>query len=174
MQSLAGIAVIGGRGTVWGDAALALVLRSGLCEDYVEYYEVNGQRLDGLTADDWKLDTTCAVCLVKRRHKLTPIVSRFTVAQARKAKLLTKQGPWQEYPDRMLKMRARSWALRDAFPDVLKGIAITEELLGTPVEPASVIDPVRRRDDDLAAFGIDRTADTRHDPDPEAAAPLAD
>jgi hypothetical protein len=167
MQSLAGIAVIGGRGTVWGDAALALVMRSPLYEDHVEYYEVNGQRHDGLVDEDWQIATTCAVCIVKRRNKLTPTVSRFTVAQARKAKLLTKLGPWQEYPDRMLKMKARSWALRDAFPDVLKGIAITEELLGTPVEHEPVIDPVRRREDDLHAFGIDRTSVTRHEPEPE-------
>lgn len=166
MQSLAGIAVIGGRGTVWGDAALALVMRSPLYEDHVEYFEVNGQRHDGLVADDWKLDSTCAVCICKRRNKLTPIVSRFSVADAREAKLLNKAGPWQEYKARMLKMRARSWALRDAFPDVLKGIAITEELSGVSLEPSSpALDPVRRRADDLHAFGIDRTSDTRHEPD---------
>lgn len=181
MASLAGIAVIGGRGSVWGDAALALVMRSPLYEDHVEYYEVNGERHDGLVADDWNLDTTCAVCICKRRYKLTPTVSRFTVAQAKKAHLVNKAGPWSEYPDRMLKMRARSWALRDAFPDVLKGIAIAEELLGTAVERerlADAIDPVRRRADDLHAFGIDRTAATRHvdplDAEPEPETPIAD
>lgn len=172
MQSLSGIAVIGGRGTVWGDAALALVLASPHYEDHVEYFEVNGQRHDGLVADDWKIESTCAVCIAKRRNKPTPTISRFTVAQARTAKLLGKAGPWSEYPDRMLKMRARSWALRDAFPDVLKGIAIAEEQIDIREEPRrAALDAVRRLSDDPHAFA-DRTADTQHADEPAPADPI--
>jgi hypothetical protein len=39
-----------------------------------------------------------------------------------------KEGPWQTYPRRMLTMRARSWALRDGFADVLRGLSIREEV----------------------------------------------
>jgi hypothetical protein len=39
-------------------------------------------------------------------------------------------GPWQQYPDRMLQARARSFALRDVFPDVLLGLSMSAEELG--------------------------------------------
>jgi hypothetical protein len=51
---------------------------------------------------------------------------------AKRAKLFDKDGPWKQYPDRMLQMRARGFALRDAFPDALKGFAIAEEAMDIP------------------------------------------
>jgi hypothetical protein len=60
----------------------------------------------------------------------------FSVADAKKASLWGKAGPWSNYPKRMLQMRARSWALRDAFPDVLRGIGIKEEQHDIPPAPA--------------------------------------
>lgn len=79
-------------------------------------------------------ETTVAVCEAKRRDSDKPTLILFSVADARTAKLWEKKGkegestPWITYPQRMLKMRARSWALRDAFPDVLRGTAIREEV----------------------------------------------
>jgi hypothetical protein len=84
---------------------------------------------DGLGATDLKDDRTSAVCRFYRRGKAEPVTRRFTVAQAKKAQLLGKDGPWQTYPDRMLLMRARSWAGRDCFPDLLRGIRTAEEAL---------------------------------------------
>jgi len=164
LQALESFYVVNARAVLYGDAPLAVVLRSGLCEDLVEYFEVKGARHDGLVAADWQDDTTAAVCLVKRRGRPQPIASRFTVAQAKTAKLLNKPGPWAQYADRMLKLRARSYALRDGFADVLKGFPIGEELIGMLPEPAPsplTVDPVRRTD--LHDF-TDRTSDTRHDP----------
>jgi hypothetical protein len=132
MQALQSIAVINGRPSVWGDGFLALIMASAAYADHDEYYEVDGQRRDGLTAEDIKKDTTAGVCTFIRRGKASPITRRFTIAQAKKAGLLGKEGPWQSYPDRMLAMRARSWAGRDGFPDVLRGISTTEEALDTP------------------------------------------
>jgi hypothetical protein len=82
-----------------------------------------------------------------RKGKATPIERRFSVGQARKANLLGKAGPWQEYPDRMLAMRARSFAGRDAFPDLLRGIRTAEEVLDMPAdaETAKLPAPVVRR-----------------------------
>lgn len=51
---------------------------------------------------------------------------------ARKAGLAGKQGPWTSYPKRMRQMRARAFALRDVFPDVLRGMPVAEELMDTP------------------------------------------
>lgn len=178
MQGLQSIAVINGRATVWGDAMLAIIMSSPLYEDHDEYFEVNGQRRDGLVADDWKHDTTCAVFYVKRHSKATPVVSRFTVADAKKASLLQKEGPWQQYPARMLKMRARGFGLRDAFPDLLRGIRIAEEVYdlpddNTPPAPAREVRRASESRGDLHAFGIDRTPATRAADAPELIGPLA-
>jgi hypothetical protein len=53
---------------------------------------------------------------------------------AKAAGLLGKQGPWSQYPKRMRQMRARGFALRDVFPDVLKGMPVAEEVMDTPAE----------------------------------------
>ncbi|MEY2711615.1 MAG: hypothetical protein RL487_1398 [Actinomycetota bacterium] len=114
MQSIQSIAVINGRPSIWGDAALALVMASAVCE-YVR------ERIDG------DGDQAVAVCEAKRRGYPAPTVSRFSVADAKKAGLWGKSGPWTQYPRRMLQLRARGFALRDAFPDVLKGLVTAEE-----------------------------------------------
>jgi hypothetical protein len=59
-------------------------------------------------------------------------VVKFSVADAKKASLWGKSGPWSQYPRRMLQMRARGFALRDAFPDVLKGLVTAEEAFDYP------------------------------------------
>lgn len=133
MQALQSIAVINGRPGIWGDGFLALIMSSPLYQDHDEFFEVNGERRDGLTVEDLKKDDTAAVCTFVRVGKATPVTRRFTIGQAKKAGLLGKEGPWQQYPDRMLQMRARSFAGRDAFPDKLRGISTAEELRDVPV-----------------------------------------
>jgi hypothetical protein len=124
MQSLQSIAVINGRPTIWGDAALALVQSSPVCEYVKEYVEGQG---DGLTA----------VCEAKRRGYPAPTVSRFSMADAKRAGLAGKSGPWAQYPERMLQLRARGFALRNAFADALRGLITAEEAQDYPTpEPA--------------------------------------
>jgi len=144
MQALQSIAVINGRPGVWGDGLLALIMASSVYADHDEYYEVNNERRDRLTAEDLKQDTTCAVCTFVRRGKATPLTRRFSVAQAKKAGLVGKAGPWVEYPDRMLSMRARSFAARDCFPDVLRGVRTAEELRDNPLDEDVTLPPVVR------------------------------
>lgn len=120
LQALQNIAVINGRPSIWGDAAKALVLVHPACEDIEELIEGEG-------------DHRTAICIVKRRNK-TPSVQRFSVADAKRAGLWNKAGPWQNYPDRMLQMRARGFALRDAFPDALRGLVLAEEAQDIPVD----------------------------------------
>jgi hypothetical protein len=50
MQALQSIAVVNGRPSVWGDGFLALIMSSPLYLDHDEYYEVDGERRDGVTA----------------------------------------------------------------------------------------------------------------------------
>lgn len=118
MQALQNIACINGRPAVWGDAAIGICRAAAVCEDIREYTEGDG-------------DTLTAFCMAKRRGA-SPVLARFSVADAKRAGLWGKQGPWQQYPVRMLQMRARGFALRDAFPDVLKGIVTAEEAADTP------------------------------------------
>jgi hypothetical protein len=76
-----------------------------------------------------------AVCIAKRRGR-TPVTVRFSVEDAKRAGLWGKQGPWTQYPKRMMAMRARGFALRDAFADVLKGLITAEEAQDYPTEQA--------------------------------------
>ena len=113
MAALQSIAVINGMPAIWGDGALGLVRASGLLEEFKESIEGEG-------------DQAKAVCWVKRKAE-EGMQREFSVADAKKAELWGKRGPWQNYPKRMLQMRARSWALRDGFADVLRGLHIAEE-----------------------------------------------
>jgi len=124
MQSLQSIAVVNGRPAVYGDAALALVQSSPACAYVREYVEGEG---DNLTA----------VCEVQRRGYPQPTVAKFSVADAKKAGLWGKTGPWSQYPSRMLGLRARGFALRNAFADALRGLVTAEEAQDYPTpEPA--------------------------------------
>ncbi|WP_368641734.1 recombinase RecT [Castellaniella ginsengisoli] len=116
MQAMQNIAVINGRPALWGDAVIALVRSSPLCE-YI--YESD----DGSTA----------TIRVKRRGEEEQIRT-FSMEDAQKAGLQGKSGPWTQYPKRMRQMRARAFALRDVFPDVLRGMPIAEEVMDTPAE----------------------------------------
>lgn len=118
MQALQNIAVVNGRPAVWGDAMPGLCKASAVCDDIEET----------LTGDGDAMVATC----VARRRNAKPVIATFSVADAKRAGLWGKSGPWQQYPQRMLKMRARSWALRDAFPDVLKGLIAAEEAADIP------------------------------------------
>jgi hypothetical protein len=125
MQSLQSIAVINGRPTIWGDAALALVQSSPACEYIKEYIEGDG-------------DQAVAVCEVKRRGYPAATVSAFSMFDAKRAGLAGKSGPWTQYPMRMLALRARGFALRNAFADALRGLVTAEEAQDYPETPAAV------------------------------------
>ena len=124
MQSLQSIAVINGRPSIWGDAAMALVQASPVCEYVREFVEGEG-------------DNLVAVCEAKRRGYPAPTVVRFSVADAKKAGLWGKSGPWQQYPARMLALRARGFALRNAFADALRGLITAEEAQDYPQAPTT-------------------------------------
>ncbi|MCQ2594803.1 MAG: recombinase RecT [Treponemataceae bacterium] len=64
-------------------------------------------------------------------------IGRYTIEDARNAGLLVKDN-WKKYPVRMLKHRALSYALRDAFPDALAGIYMPEEMENIPADPVNV------------------------------------
>lgn len=112
MQALANIAVINGRASIWGDAIPALLQRAGHMIDS----EVSGEG-----------DARKATATLTRADGRT-IVRTFSVGDAKKAGLWGKQGPWQQYPDRMLANRARAFAARDGAADALMGLQVAEEV----------------------------------------------
>jgi hypothetical protein len=124
MQALQNIAVINGRPAIWGDAALALVQGGGVLERCHEFFE--GQP---------NTDAYTAVCIVKRKGFPDEIRRTFSIADAKVARLWGKTGrdgqptPWITYPSRMLQMRARGFALRDAAADRLLGLILAEEAM---------------------------------------------
>ena len=124
MQALQNIAVINGKPSVYGDLALALVQASGLLE-YIEESD----------------DGHKATCKVQRKGEPKPHVATFSDDDAKRASLFGKQGPWTQYPARMRMFRARGFALRDKFADVLKGLITREEAEDYPTPRASAESP---------------------------------
>jgi hypothetical protein len=124
LQAINSIAIINGKPAVYGDAMLALVRGSPLCQDVIEVIKGEG-------------DLACAVCDARRKGA-EPVVRAFSVHDAKRAGLWDKAGTWKQYPLRMLAMRARGFALRDAFPDVLRGVISAEEAADIPREPKDI------------------------------------
>lgn len=158
MSSLQNVAVINGRPSVWGDAMLAVCRSSGLFSeaDFIEEVQGEGN----------KMVASCTV----RRVGGQPITKHFGVSDAEKAGLWKKTGPWQQYPARMLQLRARGFALRDAFSDALKGFLSAEEARDLPrdaaphsvaPEPSSQLAALTRT---MAEFATDKVEET---PTPE-------
>jgi hypothetical protein len=119
LQSLQNIAVINGRPSIYGDAMIALVKASGLLGEFGETYDEKREEY---------------TCVSVRKDNGNKAVTRFSMDDAKRARLAGKQGPWSEYPKRMLQMRARGFNLRDNFPDVLKGLISREEAQDYPTE----------------------------------------
>jgi hypothetical protein len=122
MQALQSIAVINGKPSLYGEVGLGIVLASGLME--------------GLPIEEDDGET--ATCTVKRKGS-PPITRTFSMTEARNAVMwerdangnakpmaLSERATWKSWPKRMRQMRARWWSLKDAFADVLKGLAIVE------------------------------------------------
>jgi len=121
LASVQNIAVINGRPSVWGDAIGAIVQGSGLLED--EWEEEVGE------GENYKVRFH-----VRRKNRTHEKVGEFGYADAKRAGLWGKPGPWTQYPKRMMLLRARAFAYRDAFPDVLKGIRVVEEEQDAPID----------------------------------------
>jgi hypothetical protein len=166
MAALQSIAVINGRPGLWGDGALAVVTSHPHFVSIDEGVEGEGDERFG-----W--------CVLTRQGR-KPLRHEFSVADARRAKLWGKAGPWTEYPDRMLVMRPRSWCLRDLFPDALRGLGVVEELrdmrdVPNLAQQEASREPVRAAPGSLAehaAMVTGREVELPPEPEPEEELPL--
>ena len=125
-QAIQNIAVINGRPSIYGDLGKAIFDRDSA---YVSFEE---------RAPDEALTKGEGWCRIVKKSGDT-VERRFSVEDAKKAGLLDKPGPWQQYRGRMLMWRARWWAMRDADPGVFKGVSAREEVEDiqyAEVEPA--------------------------------------
>ena len=136
MMALNSIAVVNGRPTVYGSAIPALLLSRG--------FRIKETMIGGD-------NTRCAVCEVTRPDG-TKIERMFSQADAVVAGLWGKQGPWKQYPDRMLQMRARGYAARDGAADVLAGLYLSEEAEDIPVQVVRKSSAEGKRDGSVDVF----------------------
>ncbi|MDE2468983.1 MAG: hypothetical protein KGL35_09645, partial [Bradyrhizobium sp.] len=100
-------------------------LGSNECEQFKEWIDGTG-------------DQRTAHCIMRRKGYPDDFHKTFSVADAKKAELFGKAGPWQTYPDRMLQWRATGFTARAAFADKLSGLILAEEAMDYP--ETSVID----------------------------------
>lgn len=130
LQAIQNIAVINGKPSVYGDALLAI------CSSHPEFEDMLEEPMMENGA------TIGYVCTVKRRGR-SPVTQSFTIEQAAKAGLWGKPGPWKSYPERMLKMRARGFALRDSFADALGGVNMVEDTRDYEIKDISHHQPIK-------------------------------
>ena len=119
MQSLQRICVVNGRPSLWGEAVPGVVLNSGKMESWKENVEGAG-------------DAHKATCWAKRKDGMDKL-AEFSVADAKRAGLWGKAGPWTNYPDDMLRYKARARCFRPLFADVLCGLDVAEDIQDVPV-----------------------------------------
>ncbi len=127
MTSLQNIMIVNNKPSIYGDAMLAVCMAFPDFIDCIEKYDHEKQE---------------ASCTVKRKGR-EPLIRIFNKKMAESAKLWGKvsstgiPSPWVTSPERMLQFRARSFALRDMFPDVLKGMPTVEEMRDVSSEKES-------------------------------------
>lgn len=130
IQALAFMQVINNRVALWGDALPGLVRSSGKCHELTDVWEGTGDEMRCIsTGGRYRTDKTVETC-----------VRTFSVADAKKAGLWGKSGPWSNMPKRMLQMRARAFVVRDLWPDVLLGMGVVEELQDNETTEAATVE----------------------------------
>ena len=144
MSALQNIAVINGKPSIYGDAALALI---------TSHKQYGGHK-------EW-LEGDTAYCVIKRKvgDEVVETKQSFSEKDAKLARLWGKQGPWSQYPERMLQMRARGFAMRDSFPDALKGVITVEEAQDYPAQEMKDITPKNPLDSHFKAESVEIEAE---------------
>jgi len=122
LSALRSISLINGKPAIWGDALL------GICQNHPQWIGID-------ETSEGEGEEYTAVCVVQRQRKNGEVgktTVTFSHADAKRANLLGKSGPWQQYPTRMMRYRARGFALRDSFADAIGGIISAEEAQDAP------------------------------------------
>lgn len=127
ISGLSAIYIVNNRPTIYGDGIPALLYSSGKVTKFKEWSE-----------GEWGKDDYVCKCLIQRNDMEDPIEREFSWADAKKAGLTGKTGPWTTHPKRQLQMRARGFAARDGAADILNGLGIYEEVMDIPEKSVAV------------------------------------
>lgn len=111
-QAIQSIAVIEGKPCLYGDGLIGVVRSSPKCVWIKET----------LSSDE-----KIATCETQRLNEPHTISATYSMDDAVQAGIHMKFN-WKKHPKRMLQMRARAYCLRDAYPDILKGLGVVEEM----------------------------------------------
>ena len=118
------IAVIDNKPCLYGDGLIGVVRRSPLCEWIKETHSEDGKS---------------ATCQAKRKGDPNVVTATYSMSDAQLAGIDNRFN-WKKHPKRMLQMRARAYCLRDAFPDILKGLGVVEEMIDHEDTPPPIQD----------------------------------
>lgn len=118
--------LIDGRAELSADLMAALVLRSGLCEEWT-YVESSAERCELRT---------------RRKGASQPTTVVWTTERAKRADL-AKRTNFQRYPEAMLRARAISELVRMTYPDVASGVYVYGEIGAEKTEGAQFDRPER-------------------------------
>lgn len=118
--ALQSLIVIHGRVTMYADSMASLVLASDKCE-FFRCVESSNE----------------SVTYETLRKGSSPTSYTFTTEDAKRAGL-TSNANYSKFPARMLGARAKSFLARDVYPDILRGLQSTEEIVD--IEPTHSVD----------------------------------
>jgi hypothetical protein len=111
MAALRGIYIVNGKTAAEGRTKAAVCLQRGAAV-YIRRTEYTP------LATTWE---------TLRKGAVEPVKMRYTLEEAKAARLTSKDGPWQAFPQRMISHRALGWLLDDVYPDILMGVATAED-----------------------------------------------
>ena len=113
MVALNNIAVVNGKPTLSADIMHAIARKSPRYHG-VQWLEQSEKKAE------------CIIEMINPDGSKEQVRGTYSIEDAERAGLTTKDN-WKKYPQRMLKHRALSFALRDAFPDILSGLLSADE-----------------------------------------------
>lgn len=131
--------------SLYGDAVTAMCYATGQLEKLQVSIEETDEVLKGVLINGKEAKNIIARCVIKRRG-VDEIHTSFSLKEAAEAELLfitytdKKTGQrvtrpkkiWHSYTTRMLSWRAKTYAIREAFPDKLVGLTTFEEVIDYP------------------------------------------
>lgn len=145
------VAVVNGSPTVWGTGGYALPMSNDDYEGHEVTYQLPGEDETELEPElptnlDEIPDGFRVICRVYRRGHRKSFVSKFSVADAKRARLwgMTASSgaamPWCQYPARMMMHKAVGNALESAFPDSYFNIGkdLDQEFTAPEEKPTTV------------------------------------
>lgn len=121
VTSLESIALVRGKLSLWGDGFLSVIQQHPAYEGHQE-----------MTHEEIEKNGNKAVCTFYRKASdgtVREYSATYSIEDAKRAGRWGSMGPWKTNPHRMLAMRARGFAGRNAFSDALRGLVIHEEAI---------------------------------------------